>query len=513
MEKEVLEMEVKSNIGDVVKQTEKLDDASKKAKKGFKGIGTAVKGVGVALKAAGIGIIVGLLAKLMEVFSSNQKVLDTFKTAMTTLSIAFNDLFSYLDNNYETIKGYLKGLFTDPLGELAKLGMGIEKFFIEKMKGAAMVLKGVATIMANLTNPKKMLEGMAQLSAGVVTAGKEIAEIYKDIESGVSDYISSIIDQAKGLTALEKAARAAGVEFAMLNAQYLKDAELQRNIRDDVSKTFAERIAANEELGRVLEKQEELQRAALQKQVDAALALHEVDKTNLDNKLAYQETLVAQAELEEAIGGQRSEQLTNQIGLEEELRDGQAQTLAEGMSGMERELQELKTSYEEKKRLAIKSGMDTTAITKQFEKQKSQVVAANVSAQLGAYSSLTGALGKLAGDNKELAVATAIMDTFAGANSAFKDPTLVGPARFAAVAAIIATGLANVRTIMQTQVPGGGGGGGGMSAPAAPAPQMMSGAFDISGGVEPEATRAYVVTDEMTNSQNQLANIRRRATI
>ena len=58
------------------------------------------------------------------------------------------------------------------------------------------------------------------------------------------------------------------------------------------------------------------------------------------------------------------------------------------------------------------------------------------------------------------------------------------------------------------------GGGGGVSAPAqAPAPQMMSGAFELSGGVAPEPTRAYVVTDEMTNSQNQLANIRRRATI
>ena len=42
---------------------------------------------------------------------------------------------------------------------------------------------------------------------------------------------------------------------------------------------------------------------------------------------------------------------------------------------------------------------------------------------------------------------------------------------------------------------------------------MMSGAFDISGGVAPEPVEAYVVTDSMTNSQNQLANIRRRATI
>jgi len=41
----------------------------------------------------------------------------------------------------------------------------------------------------------------------------------------------------------------------------------------------------------------------------------------------------------------------------------------------------------------------------------------------------------------------------------------------------------------------------------------MSGAFELTGGQAPAAMRAFVVTDEMTNSQNQLANIRRRATI
>jgi hypothetical protein len=42
---------------------------------------------------------------------------------------------------------------------------------------------------------------------------------------------------------------------------------------------------------------------------------------------------------------------------------------------------------------------------------------------------------------------------------------------------------------------------------------MMSGAFELTGGEAPEPLRAYVLTDEMTNSQNQLANIRRRSTI
>jgi hypothetical protein len=42
---------------------------------------------------------------------------------------------------------------------------------------------------------------------------------------------------------------------------------------------------------------------------------------------------------------------------------------------------------------------------------------------------------------------------------------------------------------------------------------MMSGAFELTGGQPTQALRAYVLTDEMTDSQNQLANIRRRATI
>ena len=42
---------------------------------------------------------------------------------------------------------------------------------------------------------------------------------------------------------------------------------------------------------------------------------------------------------------------------------------------------------------------------------------------------------------------------------------------------------------------------------------MMSGDFDLTGGIAPEPVKAFVVTDEMSNSQNQLANIRRRATI
>ena len=73
MAKEVLEMEIKSNTGEVTKDVEQLDKATDKAAGGFKGMGTAIKGVGTALKAAGIGIIVALLAKLGEVLVKIKK--------------------------------------------------------------------------------------------------------------------------------------------------------------------------------------------------------------------------------------------------------------------------------------------------------------------------------------------------------------------------------------------------------------------------------------------------------
>ena len=73
MADKTLEMEVKSNVGEVAKETEKLADSTKDAQGGFKGITKTVRGLGTALKAAGIGLVVALFAKLMDVFRQKPK--------------------------------------------------------------------------------------------------------------------------------------------------------------------------------------------------------------------------------------------------------------------------------------------------------------------------------------------------------------------------------------------------------------------------------------------------------
>jgi hypothetical protein len=46
-----------------------------------------------------------------------------------------------------------------------------------------------------------------------------------------------------------------------------------------------------------------------------------------------------------------------------------------------------------------------------------------------------------------------------------------------------------------------------------PAPEMLSGRFQLGGVEEQQPVQAYVVTDSLTDNQNKLAYIRRRATI
>ena len=129
-------LNVKTDIDDAAKDAEKLgdnlEDAGKKGKKGFQGIGNAIKGIGTALKAAGIGLVVALLAKLMEVFRQNQKVLDFFNIAMESLSIAFNDLFGFLENNVGKATGFFKDIFENPTQSIKDFGKAIKDNLIER---------------------------------------------------------------------------------------------------------------------------------------------------------------------------------------------------------------------------------------------------------------------------------------------------------------------------------------------------------------------------------------------
>jgi len=540
MAKEVLEMEVKSNIGEVAKDTKKLTTETTKAQKGVGGISKAFKGMGTAIKAAGIGLVVALFVTLKEALERNQKVMNAVNTVMTTVSTTFNqvanvlvDVYNWVTKSSDRFDGLTKvisGLMTIALTPL-KLSFYAIKLGVE---GAMLAwedsflgggdegkIAALRVSMAETANDIKEV-GLAAIDAGkdignnIGDAIGEIGAIGEMAIDGISKIsVKANYEQAKATTAAQNSSKLAEAQIQGLIEKNDLLSETQRQIRDDETKTFAERIAANKELGDILDKQEvEMLKLANTRVASAKLEL-DANKDNIDLQVAYQQTLNDRAGVEAQVAGFRSEQLTNEVSLNKELLESQKEIRAEGLVGMELELQELQDAYDLKIKMAEKAGMKTTAITKKFEAAKTKIVKDNENAKLAAISGFASAVNALAGEQKGIAVATALMNTYLGVTEVMKDPTIPSTTmKFLAAGTVLAGGLANVQNILKQDVgSGSGGGGGNVAAASAPAPQMMSGAFELSGGVAPEPTRAYVVTDEMTNSQNQLANIRRRATI
>ena len=177
-----------------------------------------------------------------------------------------------------------------------------------------------------------------------------------------------------------------------------------------------------------------------------------------------------------------------------------AQALQVFQAGFALQSAAIEEDYQNQIKLAKANGQDLESIEKDFvEKRRNQ-----------------------AKKQKALKIGLAIIDTYQSAVAAYAAALQVGGPAGLVLAPIsaglaVAAGLANVAMIEKEPLggaaPGGGGAAGGMVQQGSPRGDMMGGRFELTGGEEPEPLRAYVVTDEMTDSQNQLANIRRRATI
>ena len=479
---EIVEAIVKSNIGEVAdgldkakKSTKELADETKKADKGFGRVGKAVKGIGNALKAAGIGLVVGLFVKLVDVFRQKQKVVDIFNTAMEFLSITFNDFFKFLENNIDTASGFIDKIFgNETVQNVLEFGkmLGLEvitrvKNLIQGIgglgKAVSLVFKGKFEEAGNVATDavKNLGDAVVGNTAETVKMEQQIDKVTKKIK----EYTKSTFDNAKAQVQLRKDSDLAAVKVQGLIEDYDRQAEKLRQVRDDETLTFEERIAANEKLGEVLKEQEREMLKLIDIQIEAAKA-DLAKNDNLENQIRLQELLNERKGVEAQITGFQSEQLTNQVSLIKEQQDA--------------------------------------------NKEAAELAFENAQAQISAYGQLAGALSGLAGDNKALAVAQAVIDTYVGANKAIAQG---GPVGIITAATVIATGLANVRKILQTDVGSGGGGSVPSASAETPAPQMLSGAFDLGGVQAPEPVQAFVVTDDMTNSQDKLATIRRRATI
>jgi hypothetical protein len=588
MAKEVLELTVKSNIGEVTKKTDDLgisigkasdetkdlnkglEETGKSGSKGFIAIGTAVKGFGMALKAAGIGLAIALFVSLKEALERNQKVMDTVNTIMGTISTTFNQVANVLvevynwttesTDRFDGLGKTLSGLVTLALTPLKvaffglKLGVQEVQLAWEKWVGGAdpkkiaELKKGIDETTDSLAEiAKEAVNAGADIYNNIGDAIGEIGAIGKKAIEGISEIsIKSNYELAKTTTAAANSSKLAEAAIQGLIEKYDRQAELQRQIRDDETKTFAERIAANQKLGEILDEQETKMLALADTRVASAALELSANKENVELQVAYQQALNDRAGVEAQVAGFRSEQMTNEVSLNKELGEIKKEITNATLEGIALELEELKNSYEMQLEMARKAGEDTTALDEKYAKDKKAIdekyakdkedildaadqkekdrkkalQSFNVGMAQQGLQVIADAAGEGTALAKAAAIAQATISGVQGVQNAFTSAnanvaltaTTVGayPITMAALAGVFAA--ANIAKIASGS-PASPSDAPPPPSTTTPAPQMMSGAFQLGGGIKPEPMKAFVVTDEMSNSQSQLANIRRRATI
>jgi hypothetical protein len=221
------------------------------------------------------------------------------------------------------------------------------------------------------------------------------------------------------------------------------------------------------------------------------------------------------------------------------------QKAADDIAELEREMQQADLSFKiqkdllDKKAALIEASYTQGLISeKEFTEQmkansdaRSELDKAEVEAKMQNASKIAGLLGGLSdlvgketAAGKAFAVAQATIDTYLAAQKAYQSMVgipVAGPALAAVAAGVaVAGGIANVRKILSTKVPGGGGGG--VSAPSisgtAPAvtsavPTLGNSPVTALGQVmqNQPPLRAYVVESEVTGTQKRVADIERRA--
>ena len=300
---------LRRDLQDVTTELVDIKDESKKASKGLGGIKKAVSGVGAVLTGGLFKAGAVIFEKLMELFMGNQRVMDAMAVGANFLQKAFNDLVSFVsDFSLPTFRE-----LTDVVIQ------GTINRFNELMQVFGLVGKAF----------KKLVKGdFSGAFDTIKQAGLESVDVFTGVDKSVekvtkavSNYAKETFEAAKSQVDLNKQSQLAEAQNAKLLLQFSREAELQRQIRDDTSKSIEVRIAANQELGNVLDRQAETMMSNAQQQIDAAQAALDLDKENLDLQIALINAQTALIDVEETVTGFRSEQLTNTNSLLQEQKD------------------------------------------------------------------------------------------------------------------------------------------------------------------------------------------------
>ena len=305
------EKNVDDLTGGIKNLTKAVEDGNEQTAAGLKSIeetskstGEGIKGIGSSIKAAGLGLFLIALESMKELFMQNQVVADAVGGAFEGLALVFNDVFGLLTNGQESVQ---------------KLGDAFDKYFGEPIKTATQAFEKFGDAFSKIFGGdfsgalESAQEGFSGLGDAILQTGDGLAEAATD----AAEYAVDIKDAAVANVQLAKDAQKAEVINAGLLEKYDRQAEQQRQIRDEERNSITDRIAANVELGRILEEQNKkmLENA---KTVEKAAQVAFNRNKSLENETALIAAKNEVMAVEATIEGFRSEKLANDLALDRE---------------------------------------------------------------------------------------------------------------------------------------------------------------------------------------------------
>jgi|TARA_R100000084_G_scaffold59878_1_gene25487 hypothetical protein len=556
------------SIGKIEEGVKDIGQTAKKQKGAIEGLAKGFRGVGLAMKAIGIGIVLKLVDQLGQAMMKNQEIADTVSTAFNMVGLVFNKIIRTVKTVFDRITG-----LTDNFDALGRIMSNLMTLAITPLKLAfnsvALVIKEVqlawekswlgkgdqqriAELTAQITGYKEEIRiaGEEAIKAGqgiivdfregineITNMGKVVVEEFNNTFKGVT--VSSLKDQAEAITQATNNLSLLEAKHEKIIKEFEIQAEVQRKIRDDVSNSIQDRIKANDKLLEISKEQADAEIKALKEQQGALSAQLAIEVDNVEIKAqierlnnAILETEFRKTQLEKESGEQKNALLAEERANKQELAKIGVDEVERQKKEFENErdrlvkMAELTISNEEERNakiLQIKeefnakiNKIDADEKDKQdaIDKQELADKIALEDAKRQAIQSGLSGIGALVGESskagKAIAVANATIDTFAGANKAIAQGGIVG---IASAVGIIATGLANVRSILQTDIPGESGGG---TAPATP--EVVDNTVPVAptfGAITADAppVQAFVVESDVSSSQALQNDLNLQATL
>jgi hypothetical protein len=475
--------------------------------------------------------VIEAFAMFKEVLGENQKVADFFAASVESLSIAFNDFFKFIENNLSSITGFFKDIFENPKENLEEFADAIKNNLIERFNSFLDTLGFLATAVKKvferdfagaLEAVKQAGKESVDVLTGVNNSVDKVAEVLPKVTNAILDYAKSTYQAAAATIELNKQAEVAAVINQGLIEDYDRQAEQQRQIRDDTRNSLEVRIEANNKLGEILEEQQKL----MLENADLILKAAENDLQKNNNQQNYIKLLQAENEKKAVLAqieGLRSEQLVNQAALQQEVSD-KVKEIDEAELKRKQEIAEKEIQLEKRKREsremnALNAANTILGINSLFEGKTEEE-------QKKAFKR-----------TKALNIAAALVETYLAAQKAFTsqiiplDPT--SPVRGGlAAAAAIAAGLGRVAQIRKQNFSGGSGGGGSTPisigsigsrnsnaagvgfSPSTPTVNPIPTSSQIAAqGGQQSNVRAYVVQTDINNQTALDKRINQRATL